>query len=250
MVMIERKRRVRVVLGIFFVAFILLIQQSFQVTPPPSEDQITKDYSAVQGDSSRALDVLDSLQIRGRAPKTDYEREQFGAGWAEIESCDIRNIILQRDLSDVVLADDGCTVLSGTLEDPYTGKTIAFERGSTTSSAVQIDHVVALSDAWQKGAQQMDVADRAAFANDPLNLLAVDGPVNQKKADHDAASWLPPNKSYRCRFVARQIAVKQTYGLWVTQAEYDAMRRELERCPEQILPLQLLPDLSDDPNET
>jgi hypothetical protein len=105
---------------------------------------------------------------------------------------------------------------------------------------VQIDHVVALSDAWQKGAQFMDVADRAQFANDPLNLLAVDGPANQQKSDGDAATWLPPNKTWRCRYVARQIAVKQEYKLWVTQPEYDAMRRVLATCPTQVLPIQIL----------
>ena len=98
---------------------------------------------------------------------------------------------------------------------------------------MQIDHVVALSDAWQKGAQQWDATKRRAFANDPLELLAVDGPTNARKGDGDAATWLPPRKSFRCAYVARQIAVKARYGLWVTQAEHDAMARVLERCPGQ-----------------
>jgi hypothetical protein len=103
---------------------------------------------------------------------------------------------------------------------------------------VQIDHVVAVSDAWQKGAQALDVSTRAQFYNDPLNLLAVDGPSNQKKSDADAATWLPPNKSYRCRYVARQIAVKAKYSLWVTQAEHDAMKNVLSTCPGQTLPIE------------
>jgi len=130
-----------------------------------------------------------------------------------------------------------CTVLSGVLHDPYTAKTINFTRGEKTSDDVQIDHVVALSDAWQKGAQQLDPETRKQFANDPLNLLAVDGPANNAKSDADAATWLPPNKDYRCRYVARQVAVKQKYQLWVTQAEHDAIQRVLGGCPGQMLPV-------------
>jgi hypothetical protein len=127
------------------------------------------------------------------------------------------------------------------LADPYTGTTISFVRGSTTSTAVQIDHVVALSDAWQKGAQQLTADQRTAFANDPLNLQATDGPTNIKKGDGDAATWLPPNKGFRCEYVARQISVKATYGLWVTQAEHDAMARILGDCSGQLAPTNQQP---------
>jgi hypothetical protein len=187
--------------------------------------------------SGAAADKLEALPIKGRAPKTGYSREQFSAGWADVGGCDTRNYILKRDLTDTVTKSaSDCTVLSGTLNDPYTGKIIRFTRGAGTSDDVQIDHVVAVSDAWQKGAQQLDVSKRAEFYNDPLNLLAVDGPANNKKGDGDAATWLPPNKAFRCRYVSRQIAVKAKYSLWVTQAEHDAMKNVLAACPGQQLP--------------
>lgn len=185
----------------------------------------------------KATAILEKLAVKGRAPKTGYARDQFSSGWAEVGGCDTRNQILQRDLKNVKLKTDGCTVLSGTLKDPYTGKTINFVRGVGTSSKVQIDHVVALSDAWQKGAQKIGSGARFDLYHDPLNLLAVDGPTNGKKRDSDAASWLPPNKSYRCQYVARQIAVKYKYGLWVTKAEKQAMQRVLSSCPKQKIPL-------------
>ncbi|CAG7637877.1 hypothetical protein E143388_07940 [Rhodococcus opacus] len=119
---------------------------------------------------------------------------------------------------------------TGTLHDTYTGTTISFVRGQDTSTAVQIDHVVALSDAWQKGAQQLSAEQRRDLANDPRNLQAVDGPTNGQKSDSDAASWLPPSKEYRCTYVSRQIDVKSLYNLWVTQAEKDAMIRVLQAC--------------------
>jgi hypothetical protein len=187
-----------------------------------------------------AVTTLATLGIKGRAPKTGYDRDLFGQAWADVDrnGCDTRNDILRRDLTRYTLkaGTHGCLVLKGTLNDPYTGSTIGFVRGQGTSSAVQIDHVVALSDAWQKGAQQWSRSKRTAFANDPLNLLAVDGPTNQSKGDGDAATWLPPRKAGRCAYVARQVAVKQRYGLWVTAAERDAIVRVLTACPGQPLP--------------
>lgn len=184
-----------------------------------------------------ATDELAQLPVKGKAPKTGYKRTQFSSGWAKSGGCDLRNIILRRDLKDAKVNED-CKVLSGTLNDPYTGKTIEFVRGPDTSDKVQIDHVVALSNAWQTGAQQITAEQRHALANDPLNLVAVDGAANQKKSDSDAASWLPSNKSFRCQYVARQIAVKRAYELWVTTTELATMQRVLESCPRQGMPIQ------------
>jgi hypothetical protein len=204
-------------------------QKTIQPAPTPP--------AASQNASGPAIDKLETLAVKGRAPKTGYSREQFSAGWADVGGCDMRNYILKRDMTNVITKSaTDCTVESGNLNDPYTGKTIHFTRGATTSSDVQIDHVVAVSDAWQKGAQQLDVSQRAQFYNDSLNLLAVDGPANDNKGDSDAASWLPPNKAYRCRYVARQIAVKAKYSLWVTQAEHDAIKNVLQACLGQALP--------------
>jgi hypothetical protein len=185
--------------------------------------------------SSEAIDTLNQLAVKGRAPKTGYERAQFGDGWAKTGGCDTRNVILNRDLKEVAL-NDKCQVMSGMLADPYTGKTITFVRGADTSDDIQIDHVVALSDAWQKGAQQLSYQQRVALANDPLELIAADGPANQQKGDGDAATWLPSNKAFRCQYVARQVAVKQKYSLWVTSAEKDAIQSVLSSCPGQKLP--------------
>ena len=191
--------------------------------------------SAVASPNVLAIKALNQLAVKGRAPKTGYLRSQFSDGWGRFNGCDTRNNILTRDLKQVTYKD-GCLVSTGVLSDPYTGKVINFVRGVGTSTAVQIDHVVALSDAWQKGAQQISAASRYALYNDPLNLLAVDGPTNEAKGDSDAASWLPPNKAFRCPYVARQVAVKRKYGLWVTPAEKSAIAAVLASCPKQVLP--------------
>lgn len=192
-----------------------------------------------------ALKAVGDLTVKGRAPKTGYARDQFGSSWVDTDhnGCDTRDDILQRDLtSESFRSDDGgdCVVTSGKLDDPYTGKGISFTRGRST---IDIDHVVALSDAWQKGAKYWDRDKRIQVANDPLNLLAVDGPANRGKGDADAATWLPPNKAFRCPYVARQVAVKKKYGLWVTAAEKDAMTEVLRTCPDERLPGSGKPDV-------
>jgi hypothetical protein len=186
------------------------------------------------------LSVIQAQVTKGRAAKTGYTRAQFGPAWADVDrnGCDTRNDILKRDLNNEVFKEktNGCTVLSGTLVDPFSGETINFVQGAKTSSEVQIDHSVALSNAWQTGAFKLTADQRKAFANDPLNLLAVKGRLNSQKGDGDAATWLPPLKSFRCDYVSRQIAVKMKYKLWFTAPEKEAMIRILKTCPEKALP--------------
>jgi hypothetical protein len=178
--------------------------------------------------------LLESLAVKGRAPKTGYTRAQFGQTWADVNrnGCDTRNDILQRDLTNLSFraGTRDCVVESGKLVDPYSGITINFIKGVKSSMEVQIDHVVALSNAWQTGAFKLTIEKRTQFANDPDNLLAVQGRLNSQKGDGDAATWLPPLKSYRCTYVAKQIAVKAKYGLWVTAPEKAAMKSILAKC--------------------
>lgn len=193
--------------------------------------------SAKGGGHGSALAAVGELTVKGRAPKTGYSRERFGPEWADTDHnhCDTRDDILKRDLRKTTFRDGAkeCVVTAGTLADPYTGKQITYTRGA---SKVDIDHAVALSDAWQKGAQQWTDDKRRDFANDRLNLLAVDSSTNRSKSDGDTATWLPPNTAFRCPYVARQVAVKKKYGLWVTSAERDAMRKVLGGCADEPLP--------------
>ncbi|WP_285113728.1 DUF1524 domain-containing protein [Leifsonia sp. fls2-241-R2A-40a] len=185
--------------------------------------------------SKTALEVLATLPVKGKAPSTGYQRTaDFGAAWLDVDrnGCDTRNDILSRDLTDAV-RQGPCKVLSGTLDDKYTGQSIHFVRGAQTSALVQIDHIVPLQNAWITGAQKLTQAQRISLANDPLNLMAVDGKSNAQKSAGDAATWLPANKPFRCEYVARQISVKATYGLWVTSAERAAMKRILSGCSSQ-----------------
>lgn len=215
---------------------------SADAAPPitPASPTVAADAPVV----ADARTQLAGLEVKGKAPKKDrpggrfaYDRDLFGQAWSDDvtvpgghNGCDTRNDILRAQLTDVVLkpGTNGCVVLSGTVNDPYSGDVIPFQRGKDTSSLIQIDHVVALANAWQTGAFNWDADTRRNFANDPLNLLAVRGDLNMQKKDGDAATWLPPEG--RCAYAMRQIAVKHTYGLWVTPAEKTALETQLDTC--------------------
>ncbi len=186
-------------------------------------------------DQARAL--LTDLPVKGWDRRTDFARYRFGEQWSddvEVEfghnGCNTRDDILRRDLTGLVVRPGTCFAQSGVLIDPYTGQSIPFVRGPETSDAVQIDHVVSLSDAWYKGARDWDDERRRDFANDPRNLLAVSAKANFDKAFRDAAGWLPANAAYRCEFVARQVEVKSAYRLWVSANEKRAMAQVLDAC--------------------
>ena len=189
-----------------------------------------------QSATTDALTALNKLEVKGRAAKTGYTRSQF-PHWSDPDrnGCDARNDILKRDLTDITYKEGtrDCKVIAGQLLDPFSGKVIIF---SPTKVVIDIDHVVALSNAWQTGAAYFDKSARMQIANDPLNLLAVDSKLNRQKGDGDAATWLPPNKSFRCEYVARQVAVKAKYKLWVTEPEKVAITKILSNCVDQKLP--------------
>lgn len=200
---------------------------------PAPFDQTDSSIRENNPDTPKALAVLNQLEIKGRAPKTGYTRLQFYKRWPDVDGCGLRQRIIKREFGETAKLDEKCNVIGGDFVEPYTGEKMVFTTKSEISKRIQIDHVVALSDAWQKGAQNIDSDSRFRLATDPLNLLAVDGPANMQKSDGDAATWLPKNKAFRCQYVARQISVKHKYHLWVSQAEHDAMQNVLVKCPNE-----------------
>ena len=233
---VARIRRIIAVL-LAAVAFCLFLyfnpdawQNPFQIDVDP-EDVALKE-TQTEATSFLAKDVLENLAVKEKDNSQKYYRKLFYDDWSTAaDGCNMREAILKRDLHDVVLK--GCKVQSGILDDPYTGQPINFVRGQETSSAIQIDHVVALSNAWVTGALYFDEQTRYDISQDPLNLIAVEGQANQDKLDQDASTWLPSNTAFQCQYVARQISVKYKYTLWVTPAEKAAMLEVLARCPDE-----------------
>ncbi|WP_254185650.1 GmrSD restriction endonuclease domain-containing protein [Nocardioides panacis] len=177
---------------------------------------------------------------------TGYDRNQFGTEWDDAvggfsysrNGCDTRNDLLARDLQREVVESNGCVVDSGVLAyDPYSGDRNYYFDKHDNDYATDLDaeHIVALGNAWVTGAQQLSAAQRAALANDPTNLMLVNPSLNRQKGDADFATWLPPNKQFRCSYAARQIRVKAQYHLWVTAPERAAMERVLVTCPGEPL---------------
>lgn len=213
-----------------------LVITTFSLASPSSKYQIELlELASANEAEFDPIKAIESLAVKGRAPKTGYSRSAFGPAWADVDrnGCDTRNDILKRDLTQITFRTKtkDCIVEIGVLADPFSGETINFQRGVRTSALVQIDHVVALSNAWQTGIFKADLATRKSFANDPLNLLAVKGSLNSQKRDGDAATWLPPNKPFRCDYVSRQVEVKVKYNLWLTRAEKEAILRILSNPP-------------------
>lgn len=206
----------------------------YRIPDEPTDKIATGGYLI---DPHPMLEVLNSVEVKGRAPKTGYRRSNFGRPWTDLvdvefgrNGCNTRDDILRRDLQDVTLDKRGCRVLSGVLHDPYTGRDIAVDRSEGTAILIQVDHIVPLQDAWQKGAQNWDDTKRTQFANDPLNLVAVGHQVNKAKGDADIATWLPPNRGFWCEYVSRVVQVKARYGAWMTQAEHDRAAEILNDC--------------------
>lgn len=229
---IVKVRRIVAVASALGAVLIWLIAnpESYEKIFVRAESETAAEIQAEEGGNDKlATDVLEKLTVKGRAPKTGYARTEFYNGWPTVDGCSLRQKIIRREFGETAVLD-GCTVVAGEYEEPYTGKYLKFS-DKTEVSKIQIDHVVALSDAWQKGAQYFDKETRYKIATDPLNLLAVDGAANNQKSDGDAATWLPSNKKFRCQYVARQVSVKYKYSLWVTEAEKTAIMKVLENCP-------------------
>jgi hypothetical protein len=177
------------------------------------------------------------MRIRGY----DYRRAAFGESWTDDNDapgghngCDTRNDILDRDLVDkTYVSIKRCpnAIATGTLHDPYTNDTIAFVRGNQTGAAVQIEHIVPLAYAWDLGARNWTDEMRLRFANDPANLLAVDGPANQDKGDQEPATWMPPNTAFRCQYAIQFIVVLRGYGLPVDAPSAPVLREAADTCP-------------------
>lgn len=203
----------------------------------PSQPSVASGEPNPAASAGTALDALQKLPVQTASSTSPYKRANFGKSWDDIDNngCDTRNDILKRDLKDTVVGSD-CKVKKGSYADPYTGKVISFDSSTGSGGGIDIDHIIPLSLAWQTGASTWDDGKRLQFANDPLNLLASDASQNRKKGDKDASEYLPPNVSFHCEYVARQVAVRAKYGTWVTPAEKDAIAGVLKSCPDQKLP--------------
>lgn len=187
-------------------------------------------------------DVLAGIAVvSARERGSDYRRAAFGEAWDDDtgapgghNGCDTRDDILDRDLADkTYTATRRCprAVAAGTLRDPYTSDTVVFVRGSRVGASVQIDHIVPLAYAWDMGARDWTDERRRRFANDPANLLAVDGQANQDKGDMGPGEWMPPNSAFWCAYAVQFIDVLRGYRLVLDEASAQRLRQATARCP-------------------
>ncbi|MCS5524798.1 HNH endonuclease family protein [Curtobacterium flaccumfaciens pv. oortii] len=210
---------------------------SLSVSAAPTVTDQLQDAGLVDGSTINTAAVrklLAEIPNATAATAGGYDRDSFGPAWADSDrnGCDQRNDVLTRDLTAVTYkpGTHDCVVLSGTLADPYTGHEMSFTRGSKTSTAVQIDHMVPLSWAYQHGASTWTEQRREQLATDLNNLTAVDGPSNESKSDQGPATWLPPEASYACTYVTRFTYVVHRYELTIDTADRAVITRTLTTC--------------------
>jgi hypothetical protein len=232
------RRRQLIWLGVAAALSVIVAVQVVSSTSHPDSMIARADVPTV----APGTDVLDGIVIvPQRTRGHDYRRAAFGDAWDDDNSapgghngCDTRDDILDRDLVDkTFVSTKRCpqAVATGVLHDPYTSATIPFTRGAQVGAAVQIDHLVPLAYAWDMGARNWSDDMRVRFANDPANLLAVDGPVNQDKGDQPPGSWMPPNHAFWCQYAMQFIAVLRGYSLPVDQSSADELRTAAATCP-------------------
>lgn len=209
----------------------------------PAEPSLTSvgqgDVPAGTLDPSAASAALAGLRVAERTPLDGYERGcgegegcVFGPAWADVDrnGCDQRNDVLHRDLTAVQVREgtQGCVVVAGVLDDPYSGAVVPFTKAD--AALVPIDHVVPLAAAWAQGAAEWTPEQRAYFANDVTNLIATTRAENSAKGDSTAEEWVPPDPTYGCSYATVVITVKNDYSLAVTPAEAAALEDLLATC--------------------
>ena len=220
--------RVCAIVGIVFLVALYIWIYSIEHSSDGGKSVSNMGTSAV---ADGTLSDLNELAVNDNpTPPEKYNRvEQFGPAWKDVDhnGCDTRNDILARDLI-VNGMRNSCVVTAGELTDPYSGEQIYFRKED--ASKVQIDHVVALENAWQSGAYNLTQTGREALANDPDNLLAVNGHDNMAKGSKSADQWMPPNADYACAYASKQVQIKSRYALTVTTAEKQALADALATC--------------------
>lgn len=192
-----------------------------------------------------ATQVLSTLTV---GVKSDVSSDRKSHQWNKVNgktgNYTTRDLVLERDMSNVTYNSRG-NVNTGILLEPYTGKTIHFQRGqsnkteggsaSNRDGGIQIDHVVAYAEAYRSGLDKLDFQQRDAYYNDPDVLLSSQAEANNVKKDGTIAEWEPSNETFQCDYASLQIGIKAKYGLIVDKAEHDEMADALKTCPTETI---------------
>lgn len=213
--------------------FALLLAMMIGVMAPASAADPRSPTGSWSAETPTVIDgaLLATLEIREPGADSAYDRDAFGPAWKDVDGngCDTRNDMLKRDLSRDTFDDDDCTVLTGTLKDPYTGEIIEFVR-AMGGSQIDIDHMIPLSAAWHAGASEWTDAERLAYANDPLVLLAVDAGANRSKSDQTIAEWMPTNEAVACKYGASWVLVAAEYDLSISPEDHETLKELAAEC--------------------
>lgn len=227
-------------------------------TPSQADTQQPDTTPALPAAAASPITITEALAtaqaMPTATPHTDgykANRDTLFGGWANSPqlcgSATMRDQILKRDLTDTTL-NSQCQVTAGTFTDPYTGQRMTFKRGKDTSSLIQIDHVVAVYDAYASGLWNRSQQERETYANDSDVLLASQGKANMTKSEginlngkggrngwtqSTPSIWLPDNLGYQCDYMAKRVHIKHKYNLTMSAWEKDETVAFLTQCAAQ-----------------
>lgn len=219
----------------------ILVLSTLAVSPSISAAPATGSIPVGQS----ATQVLSTLTV---GTKSNVSSDRKSHQWNKVDeksgNYTTRDLVLERDMNDVTFNSRG-NVKSGILLEPYTGKTIHFQRGqsnkteggsaSNRDGGIQIDHVVAYAEAYRSGLDKLDFQQRDTYYNDPDVLLSSQAEANNVKKDGTIAEWEPSNQAFQCDYASLQIGIKAKYGLMVDQKEHDKLAQVLASCPTETI---------------
>lgn len=219
----------------------ILVLSTLAVSPSISAAPATGSIPVGQS----ATQVLSALTV---GTKSNASSDRKSHQWNKVDeksgNYTTRDLVLERDMNNVTFTSRG-NVKSGTLLEPYTGKTIHFQRGTSNKTeggsasnrdgGIQIDHVVAYAEAYRSGLDKLDFQQRDTYYNDPDVLLAAQAEANNVKKDGTIAEWEPSNQAFQCDYASLQIGIKAKYGLMVDQKEHNKLAQVLASCPTETI---------------
>lgn len=156
-----------------------------------------------------------------------YNRDEW-KHWSDfdLDCMNTRHEILKAQADGPIrFSPDGCYVSMSTWHDPFSGKTF------TRASDLDVDHIVPLKWAHDNGGYAWNRERKEEFANDPINLLAVDDGLNSQKRAQPPTAWMPPNHYFRCEYLDLWLKVLKKYDdLRMHPAEKRIFSRQLRAC--------------------
>ncbi len=181
-----------------------------------------ENYTVTEQDLGVLEEKVSSLKVRRNEKSIpEYSRDSLPTDWKDLDGngCNTREDILKKYTSEYTGRFDGCKIKSGKFYDYYNGKFLRYDKSVDTGGGIQIDHIVAIGNAWISGGYKWGKDEWISYINDEEVLIPTSSKTNREKSDKDITEWKPANNSYLCTYAEKQVEIKDKYKLTVTEKE-------------------------------